>query len=155
MFSVIRSNFKYFLAFFFLLSFSIQAEEYEKVSVEVKAEKFGQNSYYIPGRSGAATEYEGFISNAGFVVTEEGVIVFDALGTPSLANAMLQEIRKVTDKPIKLLISSHYHADNIYGLQVFKNEGAEIWAPKGVYNYLDSENSKTFWRQEEQRCFPG
>ena len=53
MFSVIRNNFKYFLAFFFLLSFSSQAEEYEKVSVEVKAEKLGQNSYYIPGMSGA------------------------------------------------------------------------------------------------------
>ena len=80
MFSVIRSNFKYLLAFFFLLSFLSQAEEYEKVSVEVNAEKFGQNSYYIPGRSGAATEFEGFISNAGFIVTNEGVIVFDALG---------------------------------------------------------------------------
>jgi len=154
MFSVIRSNFKYFLAFFFLLSFLSQAEEYEKVSVEVKAEKFGQNSYYIPGRSGAATEYEGFISNAGFVVTEEGVIVFDALGTPSLANAMLQEIKKVTDKPIKLLISSHYHADHIYGLQVFKNEGAEIWAPKGVYNYLDSENSKNLLEARRTALFP-
>jgi len=132
MFSVIKSNSKYFLAFFFLLSFSSQAGEYEKVSVEVKAEKLSQNSYYIPGMSGAATEFEGFISNAGFIVTKEGVIVFDALGTPSLANAMLQEIRKVTDKPIKLLISSHYHADHIYGLQVFNLEslscGSYLWS---------------------------
>ncbi len=44
---------------------------------------------------------------------------------------MLKEIRKVTDKDIKLVIVSHYHADHIYGLQVFKDEGAKIWAPKG------------------------
>jgi glyoxylase-like metal-dependent hydrolase (beta-lactamase superfamily II) len=33
---------------------------------------------------------------------------------------------------------SHYHADHIYGLQVFKDEGAEILAPRGAYEYLES-----------------
>jgi len=59
---------------------------------------------------------------------------------------MLSEIRKVTDKPIKLVIVSHYHADHIYGLQVFKAQGAQIWAPKGVWDYLDSETAETLLR---------
>lgn len=122
-----------------LLPLFLQAAEYAKVSVEVTAENLNGSAYYVPGLSGAATEFEGFISNAGFVVTNEGVVVFDSLGTPSLANAMLGEIRKVTDKPIKLVIVSHYHADHVYGLQVFKEEGAKIWAPKGAWDYLDSE----------------
>ena len=121
-----------------IASFS-HAKEYAPVSVEVSAQQLTDSSYYVPGLSGAATEYEGFISNAGFVVTSEGVVVFDALGTPSLAHAMLKQIRSVTDQPIKLVIMSHYHADHLYGLQVFKEAGAEIWAPKGTWEYLDSE----------------
>ena len=137
-----------------LLAFSVQAEEYEAVSVEVKAQKLTGDAYYVPGLSGAATEYEGFISNAGFVVTSEGVVVFDALGTPSLANAMLGEIRKITDKPIKIVVMSHYHADHIYGLQVFKDEGAQVWAPKGTWDYLDSETAETLLDSRRTALFP-
>jgi glyoxylase-like metal-dependent hydrolase (beta-lactamase superfamily II) len=137
-----------------LLVFSAQAEEYEAVSVEVKAQKLIGDAYYVPGMSGAATEYEGFISNAGFVVTNEGVVVFDALGTPSLAHAMLGEIRKITDQPIKIVVMSHYHADHLYGLQVFKDEGAQVWAPKGTWDYLDSETAETLLDSRRTALFP-
>ena len=130
------------------------ASNYKKVSVEVIAEYLNGSAYYIPGLSGSATEYEGFISNAGFVVTSEGVVVFDALGTPSLAKAMLGEIRKVTNKPIKLVIVSHYHADHIYGLQVFKEQGAQIWAPKGTWDYLDSETAPTLLESRRTSLYP-
>ncbi len=137
-----------------LLPFLVQANDYEKVGVEVKAENLNENAYYIPGLSGSATEYEGFISNAGFVVTTEGVLVFDSLGTPSLANAMLEEIRKVTNKPIKLVIVSHYHADHIYGLQVFKEQGAQIWAPKGTWDYLNSETAPNLLNSRRTLLYP-
>jgi glyoxylase-like metal-dependent hydrolase (beta-lactamase superfamily II) len=137
-----------------LLAFSVQAEEYEAVDVEVKAQKLIGDAYYIPGLSGAATEYEGFISNAGFVVTSEGVVVFDALGTPSLAHAMLGEIRKITDQPIKIVVMSHYHADHLYGLQVFKDEGAQVLAPKGTWDYLDSETAEVLLDSRRTALFP-
>ena len=137
-----------------LLAFSVQAEEYEAVDVEVKAQKLIGDAYYVPGMSGASTEYEGFISNAGFVVTNEGVVVFDALGTPSLAHAMLGEIRKITDQPIKIVVMSHYHADHLYGLQVFKDEGAQVWAPKGTWDYLDSETAETLLDSRRTALFP-
>lgn len=112
-----------------LLTLYAQAAAYPPVSVEVRAVQVGPHSYYIPGLSGAASaNNEGFMSNAGFVVTPAGVVVFDSLGTPSLAQAMLGEIRKITDAPILRVIVSHYHADHYYGLQVFKDAGAEIWA---------------------------
>lgn len=112
-----------------LVTLYAQAAAYPPVSVEVRAVQVGPHSYYIPGLSGAASaNNEGFMSNAGFVVTPAGVVVFDSLGTPSLAQAMLGEIRKITDAPILRVIVSHYHADHYYGLQVFKDAGAEIWA---------------------------
>ena len=62
----------------------------------------------IPGK-----ENQGNTSNAGFVVTDEGVVVFDALGTPSLGWALLQDIQKRTDNKIRFVVASHYHADHI------------------------------------------
>ena len=80
--------------------------------------------YYIVGESGVPdAENEGHTSNAGFVVTEEGVVVFDALGTPALGYRLLQRIREVTDQPVRKLVVSHYHADHIYGLQAFVEQG--------------------------------
>jgi len=138
------------LALIFLL-FSIQAAAapYPPVSVKVRAEQVAEHSYYIPGLSGAAsTQNQGFMSNAGFVVTEEGVVVFDTLGSPSLAWEMLQRIREVTTVPIKRVIVSHYHADHYYGIQVFKDAGAEIWANEGGRQMVGSED----WRLRlEQR----
>ncbi len=73
--------------------------------------------YYIIGTSGVpGANNEGHTSNAGFVVTDEGVVVFDALGTPALGYRMIQQIREVTDKPIKKVVISHYHADHTAGL---------------------------------------
>ena len=70
------------------------------------------NSYYVLGQPAVPSKAnEGFTSNAGFVVTEAGVVVYDALGTPSLGYALIQAIRKVTDKPIKYVVAGHYHAD--------------------------------------------
>ena len=87
--------------------------------------------YYSVGNPGIpGKENEGNTSNAGFVVTSDGVVVFDALGTPSLGWALLQEIRKVTGKKIRYVVLSHYHADHIYGLQAFRDHGdALIVAP--------------------------
>ena len=64
---------------------------------------------------------EGHTSNAGFVVTGDGVVVFDALGTPSLGWALLQHIKALTDQPVRFVVASHYHADHIYGLQAFRD----------------------------------
>jgi glyoxylase-like metal-dependent hydrolase (beta-lactamase superfamily II) len=83
-----------------------------------------------------------FISNAGFVVTEAGVVVVDALGSPAVAEALLRQIRSVTDQPIRLVIVTHYHADHIYGLQVFKAAGATVLAHASGREYLNSETAQ-------------
>lgn len=101
----------------------------------------GKPIYYSIGSPGVpGPENEGNTSNAGFVVTPDGVVVFDALGTPSLGWALLQEIKKVTDKPVKYVVLSHYHADHIYGLQAFKDHtSAVIIAQERAREYREND----------------
>ena len=127
----------------------LSADKYAPVDVLMPLQQVSDNVYYVMGAPGIATDNAGFISNAGFVVTEKGVVVVDGLGTPSLALKLRQLIRSVTDKPVIKVIVTHYHADHIYGLQVYKDEGAEIIAPVGVYEYLESPNAKE--RLEERQ----
>ncbi|MEX8493903.1 MBL fold metallo-hydrolase [Sphaerotilus sp.] len=83
-----------------------------------------------------------FISNAGFVVTDDGVVVIDALGSPALAEQLLAEIRRVTSQPVRHVIVTHYHADHIYGLQAFKAAGATILAHSLGREYLNSDTAQ-------------
>jgi glyoxylase-like metal-dependent hydrolase (beta-lactamase superfamily II) len=133
------------------LSVDAQAEagRYPPATVDMELERLSEHVYLAQGQAGIATENQGFISNAGVVVTGQGVVVFDALGTPSLADRLLQEIRKLSDQPVVRVITSHYHADHIYGLQVFEEQGAEIWAPLGAEKYLNSAHAAE--RLEERR----
>ncbi|MDH5785923.1 MAG: MBL fold metallo-hydrolase [Chromatiales bacterium] len=126
-----------------------QAADYPPSLVEMKLVQVAPHSYYVQGQAGTATENEGFISNAGVVVTEAGVVIIDALGTPSLAQKLMQQIRTVTDRPVVKVIVTHYHADHVFGLQYFKELGAEIIAPAGAEKYLESDTAKE--RLEERR----
>lgn len=111
----------------------------------------GKPIYYSIGNPGIPDKNnEGNTSNAGFVITTDGVIVFDALGTPSLGWALLQRIREITDKPVRYVIVSHYHADHIYGLQAFKDHSdALIVAQERSAEY--KENEETADEKAEQR----
>jgi glyoxylase-like metal-dependent hydrolase (beta-lactamase superfamily II) len=82
-----------------------------------------------------------FISNAAFVVTPDGVVVIDALGSPVLARELVAAIGRITPKPIRHLMVTHYHADHIYGLQVFKALGVTITAHREGQAYLHSDNA--------------
>ncbi|UCB55790.1 MAG: MBL fold metallo-hydrolase [Thiotrichales bacterium] len=128
---------------------STAGEQYAPTSVEMEVKQVSEHTYYVEGAAGIATDNEGFISNAGFVITGDGVVVFDALGTPSLANELASKIRELTDQPIRKVIVSHYHADHIYGLQVFEDMGASISAPLGAQKYLQSDAAKE--RLEERQ----
>jgi len=87
-------------------------------------------------------------------VTGDGVVVFDALGTPALGRAMVAAIGKVTAAPIRRVIVSHYHADHIYGLQALKAAGAEIWAQRKAEIYLASELASSRLAQRRAELFP-
>lgn len=142
------------LVVLWLLSATLGAAEQKLPPVAMELLPVSEHVYYVQGAPGTATQNHGFISNAAVIVTDEGVVLFDALGTPALANLLLQKIRKITDKPIKKVLVSHYHADHVYGLQVFKQQGAEIIAPAGAEDYLDSENAQALLESRRQDLAP-
>jgi glyoxylase-like metal-dependent hydrolase (beta-lactamase superfamily II) len=122
---------------------SARAEVFPPLLEDIKVEQVpGAPIYYVIGHYGVPDERnEGHTSNAGFVVTSEGVVVFDALGTPALGNALLRHIRKITDKPVKYVALSHYHADHIYGLQAFRDQtDAIIVAQEKALDYTAEGN---------------
>ena len=123
--------------------------------IEFEAIKVGVHSYYVEGRPGAVSvENQGFMSNAGFVVTNDGVVVFDTLGTPALAKKLVEIIGKITRKPIKRVIISHYHADHVYGIQVFKALGAQVWAHTAGQEYLHSDEAQQRLQQRRGMLYP-
>jgi glyoxylase-like metal-dependent hydrolase (beta-lactamase superfamily II) len=128
------------LAFVACAAISGEAREYEPAYVKLAPVQASAHTYYVQGDAGPASPAnEGYNSNAGFVVTPEGVVVVDALGTPSLGNELIKAIRTVTAAPIKRVIVTHYHADHVYGLQAFKAIGAEIWAHHDGREYIENE----------------
>ena len=127
----------------------------EVATVPMKAVKLGSHSYFVQGLPGAASsENQGFMSNAGFVVTRDGVVVFDALASPPLAQKLVELIRRTTRKPIRRVIVSHYHADHFYGLQVFKAQGAEIWAHRLAEGATRTEETAQRLTQRKEALFP-
>ena len=120
------------------------ASPYPAITLPLKIDQVpGKPIWYSTGNPGIpGKDNEGNTSNAGFVVTSGGVVVFDALGTPSLGWALLQQIRKVTDKAIRYAVLSHYHADHIYGLQAFRDHSdATIVAQERAGEYRDNEET--------------
>jgi glyoxylase-like metal-dependent hydrolase (beta-lactamase superfamily II) len=117
---------------------------YPAITIPLKIDQVpGKSVWYSTGNPGIpGKDNEGNTSNAGFVVTSDGVVVFDALGTPSLGWALLQEIRKITDKKIRYVVASHYHADHIYGLQAFRDHtDAIIVGQERSGEYKDNEET--------------
>ena len=95
----------------------------------MQAREAAPGCWYVQGLSALGSPAnQNFISNAGFIVTHKGVVVIDALGSPALAERLLAEIRKITPQPVTHVILTHYHADHVYGLQVFAALGARIIA---------------------------
>lgn len=128
------------------------AGPYAPTSIPLRVEKVGDQPIHFSVASTGVpgSVNEGNTSNAGFVITSDGVVVFDALGTPSLGWALLREIRKLTDKPVKYVVVSHYHADHIYGLQAFKDHtSALIVAHERALEY--DENDETADERASER----
>ena len=75
-----------------------------------------------------------------FIVTNDGVIATDpvAYGRPTGGQAYLDEIRKVTDKPMKYVIYSHHHYDHIAGGKVLKDAGATFIAHQRAKERLEA-----------------
>ena len=64
--------------------------------------------------------------NSGVIVGDDGVMVIDAQATPVMARQVIDRVAKITDKPIKYVLLTHYHAVRVLGASAYG--GAEIIA---------------------------
>src|ERR671938_1394308 len=88
--------------------------------------------------------------NSGVVVGDDGVIVIDAQATPAMAGLVIERVRTVTEKPIKYVVLSHYHAVRVLGASAYKAQG--IVASQETYRLIE-ERGQQDWESEYGR-FP-
>ncbi len=121
----------------------------------LQAQRVSDTTWFVQGEAalGSAAN-RNFISNAGFVVTPQGVVVVDALGAPALAEELIAAIRQVTPLPIRYVIVTHYHADHVYGLQAFQALGATVIAQAGGRAYLNSDTAQLRLVASRDELFP-
>lgn len=119
------------------------------------AQQVSATTWFVQGEAAlGSSANRNFISNAGFVVTPQGVVVIDALGSPVLAEELIAAIRQVTQQPIRYVIVTHYHADHVYGLQAFKAAGASVIAQRAGLDYLNSETASLRLKASRDELFP-
>src|SRR6476661_1834623 len=72
--------------------------------------------------------------NTGIVVGDDSVMVIDAQATPKMAQTVIEHIRTVTDKPIKYVVLSHYHAVRVLGASGYAPQ--HIVASRDTYDLI-------------------
>jgi glyoxylase-like metal-dependent hydrolase (beta-lactamase superfamily II) len=90
-------------------------------------------------------DYSG--SNSVFLVTDEGVLVIDTGQHPRAGQDLIERIRKITNKPIKWVINSHFHGDHTFGNAPFKAAGATFVAQKETARIMQLVQPKEMARR--------
>lgn len=86
-------------------------------------------------------------SNAGVVIGDDGVLVVDAFFNLDAAHALVAEIHRLTPKPIRYVVNTHYHLDHTGGDQALRDAGAITIAHRNVRGWIRTENVHLFGNQ--------
>ncbi len=104
---------KFISILFFFVSTTF-ATEYGKV----ESRKIADDVYLF-----TTTPYGvGLSGNSIVILSGDGVFVFDTNGLPQTAETILKEIRKLSEKPVRYVVNSHWHWDHWAGNQVYREE---------------------------------
>ncbi|RCX30274.1 MBL fold metallo-hydrolase [Thioalbus denitrificans] len=88
--------------------------------------------------------------NTGVIVGDDGVMVIDTQATPAMAEDVIRRIREVTDKPVKYVVLTHYHAVRVLGASAY---GAEhIIASRGTLDLIEERGQQDY--ESEVGRFP-
>ncbi|MDP3136790.1 MAG: MBL fold metallo-hydrolase [Burkholderiaceae bacterium] len=91
--------------------------------------------------------------NSGVIIGDKFIMVADATATPVMARDLIQRIRSVSDKPIKYVLLTHYHAVRVLGASAYAAEGAsEIIASQGTLELIHERGAQDM--QSEMERFP-
>ncbi len=95
---------------------------------QVSFERLSENAYAY------TTEGD---PNTGIIIGDDAVMIVDATATPVMARDVIRRVRTITDKPIKYLTLTHYHAVRVLGASAYKGEGLQqIIASQPTYELI-------------------
>ena len=112
---------------------SAQESPTHKAAPEITLRQIAPDQYFL---------FDYASSNASFLVTDEGVLVVDTRQHVRDGEDLIARIRKVTDKPIKWVVNSHFHADHYLGNPAFKAAGATIVAHRETAMLMKKMHAK-------------
>lgn len=99
---------------------------------DVPATKVSDRCYYILAKDPEPSpENHAFFNNPGFIVTSEGVVVVDTGSSVQIGEMVIRQIKKVTDKPVIMVINTHYHGDHFLGNHAF----VEAYPKVDIYSH--------------------
>ena len=91
--------------------------------------------------------------NSGVIIGDRYIMVSDATATPAMAQDLIAKIRTVSDKPIKYVLLTHYHAVRVLGASAYAAEGAtEIIASQGTHELIVERGAQDM--KSEMERFP-
>jgi glyoxylase-like metal-dependent hydrolase (beta-lactamase superfamily II) len=119
-------------------TFASQADLTEKV---VSFDRLSENAYAYTAQGDP---------NTGIVIGDDAVLVVDTQATPVMAQDVIRRIRAVTDKPIRYVVLSHYHAVRVLGATAYRPQ--QIIASRDTYDLI-AERGEADMKSEIER-FP-
>jgi cyclase len=119
----------------FTLALPAAAQDFSKV--EIKTTKLGDTTYMMEGSGG----------NLGLSVGDDAVFLIDDQFAP-LSEKISAAIAKLTSKPVRFILNTHWHYDHVGGNENFANAGAIIVAHENVRNRMSSEQFIEFFKQK-------
>lgn len=122
---------------------------------DMNAQEIAPGVYAVvsPSRDFPSEENRGWNSNFAFVVTEDGVLVFDTGTSNAIGTSLKAAIREVTDEPIRWIVNSHSHADHWLGNPAVAESGTTIIATPEVKRIIEEEGS--MWVERIDRMTEG
>lgn len=126
------------------LAFTTSSKANEPAAPEdygMKPEEVAPGVYAVmtAARDFPSRENLGWNANMAFVVTREGVLVFDTGSSETMGVALRETIREVTDRPVRWIVNSHSHGDHWLGNHAFAEEEPEIMAGSEAIDRMATE----------------
>ncbi|HKE45678.1 MAG TPA: MBL fold metallo-hydrolase [Steroidobacteraceae bacterium] len=113
------------LAVLALLAATAEAQQQDFSKVEIKTQQVAGNVYMLTGAGG----------NIGALVGDDGILIIDDQFAP-LSPKIHEALAKLSPKPVKFLVNTHYHGDHTGGNEIFGREGSIIVAQENVRKRL-------------------
>lgn len=117
-----------------MLTLTLALNQSARAAATVQTVKIAEGVYQF------ITSPDGYVPNGNSVaiLNESDVLVFDTFTRPSTAQAVIAEIRKLTSKPVRYVVNSHWHPDHWSGNEVYAREfpGLEIISSEETRQFM-------------------